>query len=63
MTDLPGTQFVRLVDVSVLGPVMVWAGTKLVRRYEALGVLLATSGLSTVVFNGVNYVRNRAKPV
>lgn len=48
-------QGVRLIDVFLLGPAMIYAGARLKNRNMAL--LLAVSGVGTILFNGANYVR------
>lgn len=52
-------QSVRLIDVFVLGPFMVWAGVRLKDRANApmAGYLLALAGVGTVVYNAENYVK------
>tara|TARA_R100000808_G_C2041163_1_gene80727 strand:+ start:218 stop:430 length:213 start_codon:yes stop_codon:yes gene_type:complete len=48
-------QFVRLIDVFVLAPTMVYASTfKSLPDYIRL--ILLVSGIATLVFNGINYV-------
>ena len=48
-------QFVRLIDVFVLAPTMVYASTfKSLPDYIRLIHLV--SGIATLVFNGINYV-------
>jgi hypothetical protein len=61
MTDLPGTQLIRLVDVFLLGPAMIYAAAKVKRHSESIALLLFVSGLSTVAFNGINFMRRRAE--
>lgn len=54
-------QNIRLVDVFVLGPAMIWAGT-FKALPPVLRIVLIVSGALTMVFNGANYVRvNRAE--
>lgn len=48
-------QGIRLFDVFVLGPAMIYAGTRLKNRNMA--TLLALSGVGTILFNGANYMR------
>lgn len=55
--DLKG-QGVRLVDVFVIGPLMIWGGAK--AKGEPLGTLLALAGIGTIVYNGINYHRYAA---
>lgn len=53
-------QEVRLLDVFLIGPLMVWGGTALHRQGHPLaGPLLTALGAATVVYNGRNYVRVR----
>ncbi len=49
------TQTIRLLDVFVIGPVMVWGGMKLQRRHPLGGGALALFGVSTVLYNWANY--------
>tara|TARA_R100000231_G_scaffold33800_2_gene29713 strand:+ start:2432 stop:2653 length:222 start_codon:yes stop_codon:yes gene_type:complete len=49
-------QYVRLLDVFVLAPTMVYASTfKQLPNYIRL--ILFVSGVATLVFNGRNYIR------
>lgn len=50
------TQAVRLFDVFVLGPFMVWASGRLDAPAGARAFLLL-SGVATIVFNGLNFLR------
>ena len=57
-------QSIRLIDVWALGPLMTWGGLRVAAnaRTDAevlAGNLLALSGVATVIFNGVNYLRLR----
>jgi len=49
-------QSVRLMDVFVLGPFMVWAGSTLAKDRPVAGGVLAVSGALTVLYNGRNYL-------
>ena len=49
-------QWIRLLDVFAIGPVMTWAGVKLQKDYKALGIFLAASGVATILFNGRNWL-------
>ena len=54
------SQFVRLVDVFALGPFMVASGAQLQRDgHRAAGVVMAASGVATVLYNLHNYRRLR----
>jgi len=46
-------QAVRVVDVVVLGPVMIFAGNKI---GGIAGTFLAASGVATILFNGLNFL-------
>lgn len=53
------TQQIRLADVFVVGPLMIFGGYKLARDQSSktAGLLLALLGAGTVVYNGRNYLR------
>ncbi len=48
-------QPIRVLDVFVVGPIMVWAGLKLQGRHPLGGGSLALLGVSTILYNGANY--------
>ena len=50
---LSKTQNVRLVDVFVLGPFMMWAGFQL--KNDAAKMAMIGSGLATIIYNWNNY--------
>ncbi len=50
------TQTIRLLDVFVIGPVMVWGGLMLQRQHPLGGGSLALFGVSTVLYNAANYL-------
>ncbi len=56
--DVKG-QAVRLVDVFVLGPFMIWFAARAHGMPASARVALAVGGATTIVFNGVNYMRLR----
>ncbi len=52
------SQTVRLVDIGLLGPFMIWYGFQ--DRVPAwAGTLMVVSGLLTMVYNARNYVAER----
>ena len=53
------SQTVRLLDVFAIGPLMIWGGLKATRSNEALGILLAATGVLTILYNGKNYLENK----
>lgn len=48
-------QGVRLFDVFALGPLMIYAASRL--NSPNMAAILALSGVGTIIFNGVNYLR------
>jgi hypothetical protein len=55
-------QAVRVLDVFVIGPLMVVGGLALEAQGRRLsGVVLAGSGVATVLYNGRNYLRVRKR--
>ena len=57
----PKSQTIRLVDVFVLGPFMVWAGLRAMPR--GTGAVMAAAGVATIIFNGRNYLEIRARRI
>ncbi len=58
-TELSKSQLVRLADVFAIGPLMVYGGYKLQKNNKLAGLALMLVGVSTVVYNGSNYLANR----
>ena len=53
-------QSIRLLDVFLIGPLMIWGGKALHDQgHPVAGPLLALTGVSTIYYNGRNYVRVR----
>jgi hypothetical protein len=50
-------QTVRLIDVFVLGPFMLWAATQM--RSDVARLTMATAGAATIVYNWRNYERQK----
>jgi hypothetical protein len=49
-------QPIRLLDVFVIGPLMIWGGHALDGAgHKIAGPVLATMGLTTIIYNGRNY--------
>jgi hypothetical protein len=57
VNEVVKTQGIRVLDVLVIGPLMVWGGAQLRREYPVLGPVLAAFGVATVVYNARNYRR------
>lgn len=54
------SQAIRVLDVVAIGPLMIGGGIALDRRGHGLaGAALAVLGISTIIYNGVNYIRVR----
>lgn len=54
-SDTVKSQTVRLFDIGLIGPLMVWGGARAIEERPAAGILLALLGLATVSYNAVNY--------
>lgn len=52
-------QSVRLADVLLIGPLMIWGGFQLTDEYPVLGPLLGALGIATVFYNGYNFMQVR----
>ena len=52
-------QQIRLLDVFVIGPVMVYTTTQLAERHVALRAALQVFGIATILYNGRNYLIKR----
>jgi len=58
--EIEATQKVRLVDVFILGPFMVWSGLRKQCKFSSLAKLfMVGSGIATIIFNGNNYIKIR----
>ena len=51
------TQTIRLADVFLIGPLMIWGGAELADRYPVRGHVLALFGIATIGYNARNYLR------
>ena len=51
------TQTVRLIDVFVLGPFMIWAGYEIGKKKDFAGMAMALAGIATIGYNWENYQR------
>lgn len=56
--EISKSQNVRLFDVFVLGPLMVYAGIK---HPNPVNKLIAIAGVGTIIYNLNNYLLNRSK--
>ena len=51
-------QHIRLVDVFILGPTMMYVGWKATGIPDAVKIFLFVSGLLTITFNGQRFFQN-----
>lgn len=51
-------QSVRLLDVFVIAPVLIYAGTKK-ELSNPLRYTLIAIGAATLIYNGLNYIKNK----
>ena len=59
VTEISKSQNIRLIDVFVLAPIMVYAGTfKTLPTWVRLSLI--GMGVATAVYNGKNFLENRA---
>ena len=49
------TQDIRLIDVFVLGPFMIWAGYEIGKKKDFAGMVMAAAGVATMAYNWENY--------
>lgn len=50
-------QGVRIADVVLIGPLMIWGGARAIPERPWPGLALTLMGMGTIVFNWVNYRR------
>lgn len=53
------SQNVRLVDVFLLGPFMIWFGATAQIVPEIAKTIMIISGIGTIIYNGRNYLLKR----
>lgn len=56
LTEIQKSQFLRIVDVIFLGPVIIYASTKV--EGKVLPSLLMASGVLVILNNAINYKKN-----
>lgn len=50
-------QPVRLADVFIIGPLMIWGGARAIRDQPIPGAALAIFGVATILYNARNYLQ------
>lgn len=53
------SQLVRLIDVFLLGPFMIWFGIIATGVSVTLKVIMVILGIATIIYNGWNYLVNK----
>ncbi len=53
---VPSAQPIRIVDVFLLGPAMIWFGVAAKEMPVWARIFMGVSGAATIAFNGYNYV-------
>ena len=51
-------QRIRLVDVFLLGPFMIWFGVIATGVPSIFKIIMIISGIATIIYNGYYYLRN-----
>jgi uncharacterized protein related to proFAR isomerase len=60
VTEYSKSQTIRLVDVFVIAPILIYAGVKYQKIMpKALSLSLIAIGVATAVYNGKNYLKNK----
>ena len=60
MSEVQKSQAVRLADVWLIGPLLIYAGLKS-RFSEPVNLALTFTGLMTIAYNWQNYAANKGK--
>ena len=59
MNEVQKTQEVRLFDVFIIGPFLMYMGMKSGKMTSNEQIILALFGLGTILYNGKNYFEQR----
>jgi len=55
-------QPIRILDVTVIGPLMIYGGYRLSKSDQLVGNLLLFFGVSTIAYNFYNYIQLQSQP-
>ena len=58
MDQIGKTQVVRIIDVVVIGPGLIYLGTRK-QKYKAANLFLLVVGITTIFYNGYNYLKQK----
>jgi hypothetical protein len=50
------TQAIRLADVALVGPLMIWGGVKTANENPVPGMTLLLFGIGTIIYNASNFI-------
>jgi hypothetical protein len=53
-------QWIRVLDVIAIGPVMIWGGMEWSKDRMVPGMTLAALGVGTILYNAYNFFKKRA---
>lgn len=59
--DQVKAQGIRILDVVLIGPLMIYGGSLIPKRYELTRLGLQMFGVSTMVYNAQNYLKVKQK--
>lgn len=57
IAEFQKSQFIRVIDFTILGPFMIYAGIKLPSK--SLQTIMITAGFLTITYNLNNYLKNK----
>ena len=60
VTEIQKSQNIRLLDVFIIAPILIYAGSQK-NLPKPLRISLYTIGIATAYYNGRNYLKNKKK--
>jgi hypothetical protein len=58
LNEIQKTQFIRVLDIILIGPMMIYASTKIPKDEYALKIALIVTGAYTSIYNLNNFIEN-----